>query len=333
MAPFLLRFAFSFGLAMATRHKLDLTPDDLILGDTWTMPDDDTTPDDLTIHDDLTTHDSRSSQSDGSCYENNIAFAGYRVGSSTIQSSAEDCSNHCRVTKGCEFFTWVISSGKCFTKSSDSGRTPKDGRVSGPRYCVDKYVLMRDDDDYNDDDQIGVLNEDACNAWGRHHGHEHGCTTIASNYLKDGCHLLETVYADPPNRTLAAYDDVGVSPSAKVFARTEPEFTRDALREVLDGLFDGCGCSLPRSKSALSIKEASGKHFTIRFLGETESAVRNVDKFRAYMRRLRGVTKTVEGTVFFDVDDVGVGSCFYNNGGAYGFYGTDPLGFKQVRQP
>jgi len=56
-------------------------------------------------------------------------------------SSAEECQDHCSRESGCKFFTYAghpiwNNLNNCYLKSSDAGRRPRSGRVSGRASCA-----------------------------------------------------------------------------------------------------------------------------------------------------------------------------------------------------
>ena len=54
------------------------------------------------------------------------------------QDSYQECQELCKLTEGCNFFTWQSKNENCFLKSSDAGRKTDVGSVSGTKNCGKK---------------------------------------------------------------------------------------------------------------------------------------------------------------------------------------------------
>ena len=71
------------------------------------------------------------------CFEYNIDFLGNDWFGNEIRNlpSAELCQEKCFEDTKCKVFTYAKQEKRCWLKESDSGRRPKDGYVSGRKYC------------------------------------------------------------------------------------------------------------------------------------------------------------------------------------------------------
>ena len=85
-------------------------------------------------------------KSNSGCFENNIDFRFNDVRRGTVKgiSSAEDCAKECRRNIRCKFFTYLKRSKVCWLKSSDSGRRPAGGHISGKKNCPQTSNLKGD---------------------------------------------------------------------------------------------------------------------------------------------------------------------------------------------
>ena len=71
------------------------------------------------------------------CVEYGIDYAGHDVDNVSNVQSWQDCANHCKNHKTCQYWTWSIQcSHKCFLKSSDNGRKSNPGSISGKHDCT-----------------------------------------------------------------------------------------------------------------------------------------------------------------------------------------------------
>ena len=59
-------------------------------------------------------------------------------------SSAEDCAKECRRNIRCKFFTYHKIRKDCWLKTSDSGREPARGYISGKKNCPKSSNLNGD---------------------------------------------------------------------------------------------------------------------------------------------------------------------------------------------
>lgn len=98
-------------------------------------------------------------------------------------SSATECRTICRHTEGCEFWTWVQSTGNCYLKTEDAllGKTnglASLGRFSGPRECFMHYGSIEPNAAYLDSSATPIKNistfkecelrcqqDSTCNRW------------------------------------------------------------------------------------------------------------------------------------------------------------------------
>ena len=95
------------------------------------------------------------------CFETDVNFAGFGISDNKIPNvqSPDDCQIQCEKRLDCMF--WTLSQNICWLKSSDEGRRVQNGKISGPKSCLQKsesdiiesstiledYLLIQEDDD------------------------------------------------------------------------------------------------------------------------------------------------------------------------------------------
>ena len=82
------------------------------------------------------------------CYQENIDFLGYDLGSQASVATAEDCQVICQQTHQCRYWTFghvgsaYVYSGKCFMKYTKGNVGPLPAVTSGARNCSGKFIIQ-----------------------------------------------------------------------------------------------------------------------------------------------------------------------------------------------
>ena len=71
-----------------------------------------------------------------SCFEPDLNFAGFGIPDNKIPNiqSPKDCQLQCEKRQECRF--WTLSQNICWLKASDEGRQVQNGKISGPKVCI-----------------------------------------------------------------------------------------------------------------------------------------------------------------------------------------------------
>ena len=67
---------------------------------------------------------------------------GNNISSKGGVTSCESCREYCTSVQGCKFWTHDTKTNICYAKTTDAGRTPKAGVISGPKDCARKGTAL-----------------------------------------------------------------------------------------------------------------------------------------------------------------------------------------------
>ena len=68
--------------------------------------------------------------------ETNVDYSGYNILNKSGVETQYMCAELCALTDGGLFWTYAVEDKKCYVKGSASGRTNREGHISGNIDCV-----------------------------------------------------------------------------------------------------------------------------------------------------------------------------------------------------